>query len=539
MSEMHEKLKRVTKNITVLYAEDEEIVRSQYDSIFKLLFKEVKSVDNGEIALEEYKQKKYDLLITDLTMPRMNGVSLISEILQINPLQHTIIMTAHNTTENLRNSIDFQVDGILLKPVAMDKLFSLLYKICHLIYYEKKDNYSMKEDKKLNHLIQNNEQALFLVVVNKFKEIKKEFGSETKSHIFDSVQEHLSHFGIEEHSTIKLENDVFICGVNKKYIDTVLESLQSFSDNHNTLRVIFDKLKIYITLSYGVIMLNNDFVHNSNDNFIEHINEIVHEIKNDEDSTFVVKMDVDMNEAEKNNSLSWLGVTLDALKQDTVIPFYQPIVDINTLDIYSYEIFSRIKQGDKYILPKFFIDLSKKAGILEDISKTVFDKGFAKLSNIEYPFHINMGDSELRDSSIEAYLIYLSANHKIDHNRIILDIMDYELLNPSGKIIESILRLKKLGYKIALKEFASGNINIELISILKPDYIKINQILIEKSLSDEHIKDALNFILKYIEKANIKSILVGVESENIVEEGKKLGFDYIQGYFIAKPSSEI
>jgi len=539
MLDVHNKLKGVTSDITVLYAEDEDVIREQYKNIFELLFKEVKAVENGVLALEEYNKKKYDLLITDLTMPMMDGVNLISEILKINPLQHTIIMTAHNTNENLRNSIDFQVDGILLKPVTMDKLFQLLYKVCHLIYFEKNDSVDKDKEKKLHYILQNNDKALFLVVVDRFEEIMKEFGCDTKTFVLNTVKEHLSHFGIEEQSTIVLHNDVIICGLDKRYIDSVLESLQDFSDHHNTLIVMLGKLKIYITLSYGLIMLeNNNRLSKAND-FLHHTNDIVADIKNDEHSTYVVKMDVSVEEAKKTNSLSWLGQTLDALKQNTIVPFYQPIVDIDTKKVISYAIFSRIKQNDKYILPKFFIDLSKKAGILEEISKTVFKQGFEKLAQTEYLFHINLGDSELKDTAMEDYLIYLSSQFKIDRKRIILDISNYEILNPTGKIVESLLRLKDLGFKIAFKEFGNGNINLELISILKPDYIKINQILLQKSLVDENMKYILTFLLNYIKDTNIKSILVGVENEDILDTARELGFNYIQGYLIGRPSSEL
>lgn len=89
---------------------------------------------------------------------------MISALLP-NPNQHIIIMTAHNTSENLRNSIEFQVDGILLKPVVMDKLFQMLYKVSHLIDMDKKDDGENEKDKKLTDLLENSDQALFLVVV--------------------------------------------------------------------------------------------------------------------------------------------------------------------------------------------------------------------------------------------------------------------------------------------------------------------------------------------------------------------------------------
>jgi len=540
MSDIHQKIKNVTANLSILYVEDEQITREQYENIFKLLFREVVSVQNGKIALEEYDKKKYDLVITDLTMPEMDGVSLISEILNINPNQHTIIMTAHNTDENLRSSIDFQVDGILLKPVVMDKLFALLYKVCHQIYFEKKDLLSITKDKKLDKIINNNEKALFIVVIDRFYDIVSQFGNQTKDYIVSVVKEHLSNFGIENENIFQLHKEVLICNINKSYLDRLLEALQAFSDSHNTLVVKFNNLKIYITLSYGVIIFENinNNIDNS-ENYLTHVNSIVNDIKNDANSNLVVKMDIGLEETKKNDSLSWLGLTLDALNQETIVPFYQKILDINSMKTMSYEVFSRIKQGDKYIRPKFFIDLSKKAGILDDISKSIFNQSYKQLSSTEFSFHINLGNSELSNSAIGDYIIYLNKQYKIENNRVILNIENYELLKPSGRIVDSLLKLKKLGYKMALKGFADGNINIELLSVLKPNYIKINQVLLEKSLVDENMKFALSFLLDYTNKVGIKSILTEVENEEILNKSRELGFNYVQGYFIGKPSDKL
>ena len=537
---MHKELGRVAKNLSLLYVEDEKDTREQYEHIFQLLFKEVKSVENGVEALEEYNRKKYDLIITDLTMPKMNGVDMIGEILKIDPEQHVVIMTAHNTSENLRNSIEFQVDGILLKPVAMDKLFQLLYKVCHLIDVDKKEGSIVAEDNTLNHMLEDADQAYFLVVVDRFDDIIKHFGYETKEHIIDTVKEHMSNFGVEEENILELHDDVIICGVDKLYIDNILEAVQAFSSNNNSLIVLFSNVKIYITLSYGIIMLKQkNSLKNINDDFLLHINSIISNIKSDEHSNLVVRMDIDMEEAKKNNALSWLGVTLDALKQDTILPFYQPVVDINSMETVAYEVFARIKQDNKYILPEFFIDLSQKAGILEDISQSVFKQSFAKLAPTEFSFHINLTDAEWRNTAIKDYLVYLSNQYKVDYNRIILDIMNYESLKPNGTVLKSLLELKELGCKVALKGFATANINIELLSLLQPDYIKINQLLLQKSLTGENMKKTLIFLIDYASKMGIKSILVGVETEELLNEGKKLGFNYAQGYFIKEPSNEL
>ncbi len=130
-------LKEESKELVVLYVEDEDDTRFQISEILKIFFKEVIVGVNGLDALEKYKKNSIDLVMTDLTMPKMNGLEMIKNIKSINPYQHIIILTAHNSSENLLEAIDLQLDGFLLKPLKMVKLTELLLKVTKIINLEK------------------------------------------------------------------------------------------------------------------------------------------------------------------------------------------------------------------------------------------------------------------------------------------------------------------------------------------------------------------------------------------------------------------
>jgi len=136
---INEDLKDLANELTVLYVEDEADTRSQITQILQIFFKNVLVGKNGEEALGIYIENEVDLIITDLTMPRMDGLTLIKEIRELNFFQHIIVLTAHNSSENLMETINQQIDGVLLKPVKMDKLLNLLYKVLKTISLEKND----------------------------------------------------------------------------------------------------------------------------------------------------------------------------------------------------------------------------------------------------------------------------------------------------------------------------------------------------------------------------------------------------------------
>jgi len=131
-------LKEEAKELKVLYVEDERDTREQIAQILIIFFKEVIVAENGLDALEKYKNNQnIDLVMTDLTMPRMTGMDMIKNIQKIDHKQHIIVLTAHNSSENLMETIDLQLDGFLLKPLKMERLIELLLKVTKTINLEK------------------------------------------------------------------------------------------------------------------------------------------------------------------------------------------------------------------------------------------------------------------------------------------------------------------------------------------------------------------------------------------------------------------
>ena len=139
-------LKAQAQDLKILYVEDEEATRTQVTQILSLFFKDVLVGIDGADALEIYKNNKdIDLILSDLTMPKMNGFEMIKEIYKIDYRQHVIVLTAHNNSDSLMQTIDLQIDGFLLKPLKLDKLTELLLKVTKVINLEKES--SLKEHK--------------------------------------------------------------------------------------------------------------------------------------------------------------------------------------------------------------------------------------------------------------------------------------------------------------------------------------------------------------------------------------------------------
>ncbi len=133
-------VKELTSGLSVLVVEDEAALRDSLASILKLLFAEVEVAKDGRIAYEKYNAKNYDIVISDINMPNMDGVRLAKLLRLKNPNQKIIICTAHSESPLLLDLVRLSVDEFLLKPTTSNQLRKVLYNVALSIYNEHTTN---------------------------------------------------------------------------------------------------------------------------------------------------------------------------------------------------------------------------------------------------------------------------------------------------------------------------------------------------------------------------------------------------------------
>ena len=123
------KLLKITKKLNLLYVEDDENARTEFSELLKLLFNNVLIAVDGVDALEKFQKNRFDLVITDVSMPKMDGIKLLESIKSIDKEQKVIIISAYNDTEHADEAKELGVDEFIFKPVDITVLSDALFKI--------------------------------------------------------------------------------------------------------------------------------------------------------------------------------------------------------------------------------------------------------------------------------------------------------------------------------------------------------------------------------------------------------------------------
>ncbi len=110
------------KDISVLYVEDEVQIRKKYAQFLKRFCTAIYEASDGEEAYKLYKEKRPDILIADINMPKLNGLELVAKIRENDHNTKVIMLTAHSDVKYLLEATNLKLTKYLIKPVSRDEL---------------------------------------------------------------------------------------------------------------------------------------------------------------------------------------------------------------------------------------------------------------------------------------------------------------------------------------------------------------------------------------------------------------------------------
>jgi len=109
-------------NLSILYVEDEAMIRQNAVEYLSRHFKKVLEAEDGFEAIKVYHDNKPDIIISDIKMPRMNGLEMARKIRQEDKTTPIIIATAHTETDYLLKAVELQLIKYIVKPITSAKL---------------------------------------------------------------------------------------------------------------------------------------------------------------------------------------------------------------------------------------------------------------------------------------------------------------------------------------------------------------------------------------------------------------------------------
>ena len=552
-------LAQQTKNISVLYVEDEEGVREQTMMILSMLFEHIDAAFDGEDGWQKYQKSSYDLVLTDISMPRMDGLELTRHIKEQDPMQKVAIVSAYNTADYLLQAIELGADGFILKPIKMDKMLVSIKKLADAIVAEKfMQNYHQQlEDEveqktqiirkqvvtdkltglqnrfALNSMLDNleNERSLILVNIDNFDSVNTIYGYDNGNKVIQSLAKLITKNMLSSSELYYIGSDEFCIvaqEMDREKIKIYAKDLQALVAN-SFVELDGNKLKGTVTISIA----------QGRENLLKYAHIALKEAKNKGKNRiefYAKELDV---EKLQHQIQEYSPIIRQAIESGNVVPYFQPIVDNATHKITKYECLARIEEGDKVYSPYYFIDIAKMIGLVSEITKIMIDKSFKAFSGTNYSFSINITEVDLNDEYLYDYFQEKLQEYNIDVSRVVLEVLEGVSAHGLSNSLQQLKRLKAFGFTVAIDDFGTQNSNFERVNNMNVDFIKIDGGFVKNMATDEKSYSIVKTISEFSKSIGAKVIAEYVHNEETQKMVEELGIEYSQGYYWSEPKKEL
>ena len=138
--------KELLKDLRILYVEDEDDVRRNAVEYLKRIAKEVLEASDGKEAIKVWADEKPDIIITDISMPRLNGLDMARYIRSKDQDVQIIVATAYTDTDYLMKAVELNLVKYLVKPITKEKLQSALSQSVEKIKDQNKFSIQLSEE---------------------------------------------------------------------------------------------------------------------------------------------------------------------------------------------------------------------------------------------------------------------------------------------------------------------------------------------------------------------------------------------------------
>ena len=232
---------------------------------------------------------------------------------------------------------------------------------------------------------------------------------------------------------------------------------------------------------------------------------------------------------------------IHAIDNEEFYLLYQPIYDLKREKISGYEALLRWNHPKYAITPIIdVIKLAESKGLIHDIGRFVLLEAATALKQLNEQdpsifISINVSPLQLQNQSFVETCANAITQINFNPNNLTIEITEGSSMLDADEKLDLLLRLKKLGFRIAMDDFGSGYSSLLYIAKLPIDVIKIDRDFINKIDCDDFARVLIVSIISIASTLKLSVVAEGVETQVQADTLRQLGCDFIQGYLISKP----
>ncbi|WP_457594623.1 putative bifunctional diguanylate cyclase/phosphodiesterase [Hydrogenimonas sp.] len=396
----------------------------------------------------------------------------------------------------------------------------------HLTGLENREAYLLQK-KRMHH------PALILVNIDRFKHINEFYGPKVGDRVLQRCAEIL-----KEIVPMSLRAHIYRLGGDDFGI------LYEFKSRERTERVVREILEHFHERTFDIEGISVDLSLSIGASFAHRLFETadmaLKHTKSSKRRRYTIYDDsLDMSEKISKN-IRALKQLKRAISDKDIIPYFQPIIDLETGAVVKYEALARMRTpGGEIVEPAHFLDAAREAKLSGELTATILQRTFEIAKGSSLIFSVNISAGDILNPQDQEHILDLLKRYRNCATRIVFEIVESEEIEDYEALGRFLDRVRAYGCRVAIDDFGSGYSNFEKLLQLQIDILKIDGSLIKNIDRDAHAELVVRTMIDFARSAGLETVAEYVHSEAILQKVKELGVDYAQGFFLGNPSPEL
>jgi len=557
------------------------INRLMIDEPYDILFSE-----NGEDALNILKNKDVHVVVVDLKMPKMDGLSLLKEIERSDPNIIRLVLSVSSDSDSILSATnEGKVHRYITKPWNDRELKITLKQAVHLFDEQQEKRDLLKKLEKNNILLEQkliectdageqikhmtyhdsltnlpnrstfkevlkvsyaramrNPNYLFAILfldIDHFKNINDSLGHLMGDQLLIEITQTLKGCIRANDTFARLGGDEFAILLDDIVnVKTVIPVVDRIFDKFQA-PFYLDEREVYSSVSIGIAFSDSDY--SQPDDIIRDADTAMNKAKSLGRARHVV-FDVTMH--QQVAKVLKLDTNLrGAIERDEFLLHFQPV--LSTEDkLYGFEALIRWKHpGSGLVPPLDFIPVAEETGLILPIGQWVLYEAFRQMKSWhkQYPMYpplkisVNISSKQFLQPDFIEQIKDVILKTDIEPSSICLEITESVIMENPEESATKMMQLRDLNIQLYIDDFGTGYSSLSYLGKFPSDALKIDKSFVNNMMIDKTNLEIVRSIMNLASNLEMSVIAEGVETQDQFLEIKKLGCEYVQGYLFSKP----
>ncbi len=376
--------------------------------------------------------------------------------------------------------------------------------------------------------------SVYVIDINNFKHLNEIHGHEYGDQLLQGYGDQLAM--LEYFEAYRWWGDQFLLILKGNHLDSELLDFVNKIKLMSNTRWSFGDFDFNVSVSIGVISYPKDGTTTKMLN--QNIDVCINKAKELGKDSHVLYSKVLSEEVEYYTRME--DELRKALSNDMFELYCQPIYNLSTKEIKSYEVLLRWFHKDSIFHNiGHVIEAAERTEQIGEIDRWVVASLFKQIqSNRElgqYTFNINLSSTSFNSKAFVGYLIEQTTIYGIDPKQIVLEITEHSIVDDFDRTIDTMLRIKDIGFRIALDDFGTMYSSLSYLSKLPLDILKIDKTYVDGVLGEGKDIEIVKLIIQLGYALKMEVVGEGIEEQAQNDQLAKIGCVHGQGYYFARP----